>query len=81
MIKRNVSIFVEVGGFAASVESELAKIYVGICVDTACTLGVCAERNAIFNMLYSLNYLKHILIPTFEKISTIKNLEEMQDLH
>ena len=48
---RNVSDFVEVGGVAAAVESESGKIYVGICVDTACTLGVCAERNAIFNML------------------------------
>ena len=27
------------------------KIYTGICVDGACTLGICAERNAIFNML------------------------------
>lgn len=23
----------------------------GVCVDTACTLGICAERNAIFNMI------------------------------
>ncbi len=27
------------------------KIYVGVCVDTAFTLGVCTERNAIFNMI------------------------------
>ena len=27
------------------------KIYTGICVDTCSTLGICAERNAIFNML------------------------------
>ncbi len=27
------------------------QIYVGVCIDTACTLGVCAERNAIFNMI------------------------------
>ena len=26
-------------------------IYTGVCVDTACTLGICAERNAIFHML------------------------------
>ena len=32
-------------------EAESGKIYVGVCVDTACTLGVCAERNAIFNMI------------------------------
>ena len=33
------------------VESASGKIYVGVCIDTACTLGVCAERNAIFNMI------------------------------
>ena len=35
----------------AAVESASGKIYVGVCVDTACTLGICAERNAIFNMI------------------------------
>ena len=48
---RAVSPVVEAGGVAAAVESVSGKIYVGVCVDTACTLGVCAERNAIFNML------------------------------
>ena len=27
------------------------RIYTGICVDTCSTLGICAERNAIFQML------------------------------
>ena len=27
------------------------EIYVGVCVDTACSLGVCAERNAMFRMI------------------------------
>lgn len=27
------------------------KIYTGVCVDCACTLGICAERNAMFNMI------------------------------
>ena len=48
---REVSKLVEAGGVAAAVEAASGKIYVGVCVDTACTLGVCAERNAIFNML------------------------------
>lgn len=48
---RNVSKFVEAGGVAAAIESESGKIYVGVCVDSACTLGICAERNAIFNMI------------------------------
>lgn len=48
---REVSRTMEAGGVAAAVESASGKIYVGVCVDTACTLGICAERNAIFNML------------------------------
>lgn len=48
---RRVSKMVEAGGVAAAIEAESGKIYVGVCVDTACTLGVCAERNAIFNMI------------------------------
>ena len=27
------------------------KIYTGVCIDTCSTLGICAERNAIFNMI------------------------------
>lgn len=48
---RRVSKMMEAGGVAAAIEAESGKIYVGVCVDTACTLGVCAERNAIFNMI------------------------------
>ena len=48
---RKVSEIVEAGGVAAAVETESGNIYVGVCVDGACTLGICAERNAIFNML------------------------------
>ena len=32
-------------------ESASGNIYTGVCVDSACTLGICAERNAIFQML------------------------------
>ena len=48
---RDVSKIIEAGGVSAAVESVSGKIYVGVCVDTACTLGICAERNAIFNMI------------------------------
>ncbi len=27
------------------------NVYVGVCIDTACGLGMCAERNAIANMI------------------------------
>lgn len=48
---REVSHIIEAGGVAAAVESVSGNIYVGVCIDTACTLGICAERNAIFNMI------------------------------
>ena len=48
---RKISDSIDAGGVAAAILSESGKIYTGVCVDTACTLGICAERNAIFHML------------------------------
>ena len=48
---RQISDYVSCGEVAAAVRSRTGRIYVGVCVDTCSTLGVCAERNAIFNML------------------------------
>ena len=48
---RKISEWLEAGGVAAAIEAESGRIYTGVCVDSACTLGVCAERNAIFNMI------------------------------
>ncbi|MBQ7302293.1 MAG: cytidine deaminase [Clostridia bacterium] len=48
---RKFSDYVEAGGVAAAILSASGKIYTGVCVDTCSTLGICAERNALFNML------------------------------
>ena len=48
---RQVSEYVSCGEVAAAILSRSGKIYTGVCVDTCCTLGICAERNAIFQML------------------------------
>lgn len=48
---RKISKYIEAGCVAAAVLSERGKIYTGVCVDTCSTLGICAERNAIFNMI------------------------------
>lgn len=48
---REISERIYAGGVAVAVESASGRIYVGVCVDTSCTLGICAERNAIFNMI------------------------------
>lgn len=48
---RKISEYIEAGEVAAAVLSSSGKIYTGVCIDTCCTLGICAERNAIFNMI------------------------------
>lgn len=48
---REISSHMEAGGVAAAVLSDSGRTYTGVCVDTASTLGVCAERNALFNMI------------------------------
>ena len=48
---RKISDYVDAGGVAAAILSSSGKIYTGVCIDTCSTLGICAERNAIFNMI------------------------------
>ena len=48
---RQISEYVSAGEVAAAVLSKSGKIYTGVCIDTCSSLGICAERNAIFNMI------------------------------
>ena len=48
---RQISEYVTAGGVSAAIRYAAGRIYTGVCVDACCTLGICAERNAIFNML------------------------------
>ena len=48
---RTISAYVTAGEVSAAVLSSSGKIYTGVCIDTCSTLGICAERNAIFNMI------------------------------
>ncbi len=48
---RKISEYVTGGEVAAAILSKSGKIYTGVCIDTCSTLGICAERNAIFNMI------------------------------
>ena len=48
---RRVSDYVTCGEVSAAVLSKSGRIYTGVCIDTCSTLGICAERNAIFNMI------------------------------
>lgn len=49
--ERRISDYVTCGEVAAAILSRSGKIYTGVCIDTCSTLGICAERNAIFNMI------------------------------
>lgn len=48
---RTISGYVTGGEVSAAILSGSGKIYTGVCIDTCSTLGICAERNAIFNMI------------------------------
>ena len=48
---RQISDYVSGGEVAAAILSKSGNIYTGVCIDTCSTLGICAERNAIFNMV------------------------------
>jgi cytidine deaminase len=39
------------GGVAAAVLSASGRVYTGICIDTACSMGFCAEHAAVAEML------------------------------
>lgn len=45
-----------VGGVAAALETAAGTVYTGICVDTACSLGFCAESHlkALTNQIRTL---------------------------
>lgn len=48
---RVLSPFVDAGGVAAAILTDRGNVYTGVCIDTSCSLGMCAERNAIANMI------------------------------
>ena len=47
---------VTAGEVSAAVRSKSGQIYTGVCIDTCSSLGICAERNAIFNMITNGEY-------------------------
>ena len=49
--KRDVSGMISAGGVGAAILTKNHNIYTGVCIDTASTLGMCGELNAIANMI------------------------------
>lgn len=48
---REVSGMINAGGVGAAILTDNHNIYTGVCIDAASSLGMCAERNAIANMI------------------------------
>lgn len=44
------------GGVGAAVLTENGNVYTGVCIDTDCSLGMCAERNALSTMITNGEY-------------------------
>ena len=48
---RRISENIEVGGVAAALVTDKGNIYRGVCIDTACSMGFCAEHAAVSAMV------------------------------
>ena len=48
---RRLSQHVEVGGVGCALVTAKGNVYVGVCIDTACGMGFCAEHAAVASMI------------------------------
>ena len=48
---RRISENIEAGGVAAALVTDKGNIYRGVCIDTACSMGFCAEHAAVAAMI------------------------------
>jgi len=48
---RRLSDEAEAGGVGAAILTESGKVYAGVCIDTACSMGFCAEHAAAAAMI------------------------------
>ncbi|WP_448901413.1 cytidine deaminase family protein [Eubacterium sp.] len=50
------------GGVGAAILTKQGNIYTGVCIDTDCSLGMCAERNALSTMITNGEYEVEMII-------------------
>ena len=48
---RDLSPSMDAGGVASALVTEKGTVFTGVCINTACSMGFCAEHNAIGTML------------------------------
>jgi cytidine deaminase len=46
----------EMGGVACALLTDQGNVYTGVCIDTICSMGFCAEHNAIGTMITNQEY-------------------------
>ncbi len=46
-----ISRMMKFGRVASALITNTGRIYIGVCIETKCSLGMCAEKNAICNMI------------------------------
>ena len=54
--ERKLSSFITVGHVVCSFMTKNKNVYDGISYNTACSLGMCAEKNAVSNMILNADY-------------------------
>ena len=55
------------GGVGAAVCTKQGHIFTGVCVDTDCSLGMCAERNALSTMITNGEYAARKVVAVTKK--------------
>lgn len=48
---RKLSEFADAGGVGAAILTDKGNVYTGVCIDTACSMGFCAEHAAVAAMI------------------------------
>lgn len=59
---RKLSAFAESGGVGAALLTHTGQVYVGVCIDTACSMGFCAEHAAAAAMVTAGEHHVHKMI-------------------
>lgn len=55
-IPKNISNQISAGSVGCAVLAKSGNVYTGVCIDTECSLGMCAERNALSTMITNGEY-------------------------
>ncbi len=55
------------GGVGAAIVTKKGNIYTGVCIDTDCSLGMCAERNALSTMITNGEFEVKIVVAVNKK--------------